>query len=215
MAGVLVLLVVGSFVGGEEGASINDLPLLVWLTETPLTATWWLWLTIVLLALLVLNTVLCSIDSLRRKYRKGNLLLLFAPQVMHLGFLFIVLAHLFSAWGGFKQAMAVRQGDVVRFPDGALVQVVRLHAAYSPEGFSLDLGGELRQVTEIGELQHISPNHPFFLHGFGIYLKEVQLYPEPAALIEIHREPGALSALAGALLFTVGNVVLLTVRRGK
>jgi hypothetical protein len=33
--------------------------------------------------------------------------------------------------------------------------------------------------------------------------------PEPylAALIEVHREPGAAVALVGALLFTVGNVV--------
>jgi hypothetical protein len=218
MAGVMVLLAVGSFVSGGEGASINDLPLLVWIKETPLSAAWWLWFTIALLALLVLNTVLCSIDSLRRKYQQGNLLLIIAPQVMHLGFLFIVLAHLFSAWGGFKQAMVVRQGEVVRFPDGALVQVVLLQAAYSPKGFPIDYSGELRQVAavgEVGEVQTISPNHPFFLHGFGIYLKEVELYPEPAALIEIHREPGARWALVGALLFTVGNVVMLAVRRGK
>lgn len=215
MTGVMVLLAVGSFVSGGEGASINDLPLLVWLKETPLTVAWWLWLTIALLALLALNTVLCSIESLRRKYQKGNLLLLIAPQVMHLGFLFIVLAHLFSAWGGFKQSMVVREGSVVGFPDGALVRVVRLHAAYSSQGFPIDYSGELSSVTDGGEVQTISPNHPFFLHGFGIYLKEVQLYPEAAALIEIHREPGALWALAGALLFTVGNVVLLAVRRGK
>jgi len=215
MAGVMVLMAVGSFVGGGEGASINDLPLLVWLKETPLTATWWLWFTIALLALLAMNTILCSIDSLRRKYQKGNLLLLIAPQVMHLGFLFIALAHLFSAWGGFKQSMVVREGSVIGFPEGAQVQVLRLQAAFSPKGFPTDYSGELREVTAVGEVQTISPNHPYFLHGFGIYLKEVELYPEPAALIEIHREPGAPWALVGALLFTVGNVVLLAVRRGK
>jgi len=46
-------------------------------------------------------------------------------------------------------------------------------------------------------------------------LKEVGLFPNRAALIEIHREPGAGLALAGALLFTVGNVLLLAVRQGK
>jgi hypothetical protein len=41
------------------------------------------------------------------------------------------------------------------------------------------------------------------------------MYPTRAALVEIHREPGAGIALAGALLFTIGNIVLLSVRRGR
>jgi len=66
--------------------------------------------------------------------------------------------------------------------------------------------------TESGTMR---PNRPFFYRGFGIYLKEVGFVPEPVALVEIHREPGAGWALAGALLFTAGNIVLLAVRRGR
>jgi hypothetical protein len=59
------------------------------------------------------------------------------------------------------------------------------------------------------------PNHPVFYRGFGIYLKQVELFPVRGAFVEVHREPGAGLALAGALLFTLGNVMLLAVRRGK
>src|SRR5512136_3141682 len=102
MLGVLLLLGAGSFVGGGEGSSLNDLPLFDWLSQAPLAESWWLWATVALLAALSLNTVLCSIESLRSKYRRERFLFLVAPQVMHLGFLLIVLAHLFSAVGGFK-----------------------------------------------------------------------------------------------------------------
>ena len=61
----------------------------------------------------------------------------------------------------------------------------------------------------------VRPNHPFFYRGSGNYPKQVELFPVRGALIEVHREPGAGLALAGALLFTMGNVVLLAVRRGR
>ena len=61
----------------------------------------------------------------------------------------------------------------------------------------------------------ISPNHPHFYQGHGIYLKDLTLEPSPIALIEVHREPGAGAALAGALLFTLANIVLLAQRRGR
>jgi len=65
-----------------------------------------------------------------------------------------------------------------------------------------------------GELHGVRPNVPFFHDGYGIYLKDVALSPAPVALLEVHREPGALVALSGALLFTLGNLMLLARRRG-
>jgi hypothetical protein len=217
LGGVCLLLAVGSFSGGgAEGSSINDLPLFQWLRETPPAVSWWLWAAIALLALLALNTVLCSIESVRMKYRRGNFFVLIAPQVMHAGFLLIVLAHLFSARGGYKQVMPVQEGGVITCPDGSRVQVTNLAAVMGPMGFPVDYSAELRAITGGREVAAtVSPNHPFFYKGSGFYLKEVAFEPYRAALIEIHREPGAGVALAGALLFTVGNVVLLAVRRGR
>jgi hypothetical protein len=215
--GVMVLLGVGSFAGGGEGVgNINTMALFAWLTETPLALSWWLWATVGLLALLALNTVLCSIESLRAKAGSGRVLPIIAPQVMHAGFLLIVLAHLFSAWGGAKEALPVREGEAITFPGNGQVQIDNLRLATGPMGMPVDYSAEVRYPADSGiGARTISPNHPAFYRGFGIYLKEVALYPYRAALIEIHREPGAGLALAGALLFTLGNVVLLAVRRGK
>ncbi|RPH74740.1 cytochrome C biogenesis protein ResB [bacterium] len=217
MVGVLVLLGIGSFTGGGAARnSINDLPLFLWLQGAPLSASWWLWLTMLLLAFLALNTVLCSVESLRRKYRQTGFLVLMAPQVMHAGFLLIVLAHLFSAVGGFKQVLQLNDGAEIVFPDGRPVQIANLRLAAGPMGMPTDLSAEVRYPAGNGVgVRTIRPNHPFFYQGFGIYLKEVALYPMRVALIEIHREPGAGLALAGAFLFTVGNIVLLAVRRGR
>lgn len=215
MGGVILLLVVGSFAGGE-GSSINDVPLFTWLGSAPLMQSWWLWGTIALLALLVLNTVLCSIESLRLKYQRGTLLRLIAPQVMHLGFLLIVLAHLASAYGSFKGAGGVMEGETIALPGGGRVQVTNVQAEPGPMGMPSDYsatvtmgeGGSERTAT-------VRPNHPAFYQGFGIYLKQVELFPVRGAFVEVHREPGAGLALAGALLFTLGNIVLLAVRRGR
>ena len=94
------------------------MPLFEWLTETPVAVSWWLWAAIGVLGLLVVNTGLCSIESIRGRYRNTRLLILIAPQIMHAGFLLIVLAHLLSASGGMKQIMPVHEGEVIAFADG-------------------------------------------------------------------------------------------------
>ncbi len=215
--GVLLLLAIGSFAGGGEGNSdINNMPLFAWLRETPLPLSWWLWGTLGLLALLAMNTVLCSVESLRTKAGSSRFIAVIAPQVMHAGFLLIVLAHLFSARGGFKQVMPVMENGVIGFPDGTALRVTNLGAAMDPRGFPLDFSADIRYPDGGREgVRTIRPNEPFFYEGAGVYLKEVALYPYRAALIEVHREPGAGCALAGALVFTAGNVMLLAVRRGR
>jgi len=85
-----------------------------------------------------------------------------------------------------------------------------------PMGMPADFSAEVRCPAGGGvATTTIRPNHPAFYKGFGIYLKEVAPPPYQAALIEIHREPGAGLALAGGILFTLGNVALLAVRRGR
>ena len=214
--GVILLLAVGSFAGGGEGSgSINDVALFAWLTESPFALSWWLWGTVALLALLALNTVLCSIESLRSKAGSTRFLPVVAPQVMHLGFILIVLAHLFSAWGGGKESLPVREGEIITFPGGGQVEIAGVQLVAGPMGMPADYSAVLRYPPGSGVATTISPNHPAFYGAFGIYLKEVAPEPYRAALIEIHREPGAGLALAGALLFTLGNVALLCLRRGR
>jgi hypothetical protein len=81
-----------------------------------------------------------------------------------------------------------------------------------PLGFS----GTLNHFTSSGELKvTLSPNNPYFYKGFGVYLKHVEPFPTKTAMVEIHREPGAGIALAGASFFTIANIMLIWLRRGK
>ena len=215
LVGVMLFLAIGSFLQGE-GSSINEVALFDWLHEVPVPESWWLWLSIVLLALLALNTVLCSIDSLRAKWHRGSFLIRIAPQLMHLGVLFIMIAHLQSAYGGFKQAMQVQEGSSITFPDGSNVVFTDFAATYSkmgmPTGYSATLSYPAAGSSLIAV---ISPNHPFFYQGHGIYIKDIAPPPQKAALVEIHKEPGAGMALAGGVVFTLANMVLLARRRER
>lgn len=215
MGGVMALLASGSVAAGE-GSGINEMPLFAWLGAAPFALTWWLWGTLALLALLVVNTLLCSVEALRRRAGKSGPVALLAPQLMHLGFLFIVLAHLLSASGGAHEALQVEEGAVIGFPDGSTVRVAALDAVPGPMGMPSDYRAQLLTASGGRETAvTVSPNHPLFHGGFGIYLKQVELVPYRAALLEIHREPGASWALVGALFFTAGNVALLFVRRER
>ena len=93
------------------------------------------------------------------------------------------------------------------------MQVERITAETGPMGMMSSYAAQLR-VAGAG-VSEVRPNVPLFHKGYGIYLKQVALTPEPVALLEIHREPGAPVALLGALLFTLGNLLLLAQRRGR
>jgi hypothetical protein len=211
----MLLLAAGSFLQGR-GSSINEVALLDWLSEVPLSESWWLWAAIALLAVLTLNTLLCSIDSLRMKWQKGSFVVRIVPQLMHLGFLFIMIAHLQTAYGGLKQTMQVEQGSKITFPDGSDIVFTGFTASYGKmsmaTAFSATLdcrsAGNVKSVT-------ISPNHPYFHLGRGIYIKDVAPPPIKAALVEVHKEPGAIMALTGGAIFTLANLVLLVRRREK
>ncbi|MBJ6798838.1 cytochrome c biogenesis protein ResB [Geomonas propionica] len=207
MTGVMVTLALGSFSSASsEQGGLNDMPLLFWLQRAPLGYSWWLWLCVACIAVLFVNALICSIDALRRKGRSV------APHLMHAGFLLIVLAHLLSAYGGLKQQMQLPQGDSFSFPDGERAVVESITGQVGPMGMMSGYRAELRLSDGLHAVQ---PNQPFFHKGYGIYVKDVALSPVPVALFEVHKEPGALTAFIGALLFTVGNLMLLAQRKGR
>ncbi|MDD2852072.1 MAG: cytochrome C biogenesis protein ResB [Desulfuromonadaceae bacterium] len=214
LALVAVCMSLGSFsLGGEYAVTINGMALFAWLRETPLFFSWWIWATLVLLVLLTLNTVLCSSDTLWMRWGRGGWTALLAPQLMHAGFLLIVLAHLLSAIGSSIHSFEVREKSLAALPDGTQYGISSIAVTTSSQGMPLAFSSEL--VTNLNNPDSrviISPNHPWFLNGYGVYIKQAEAYPIKRALFEIHREPGAMPALAGALLFTVGNVLLVVVR---
>lgn len=214
LALVCVSMGAGSFaLSGEYAAAINGMPLFSWLREVPFSVSWWLWVTLVLLALLALNTTLCSTETLWSRRGRGGWAVTLGPQLIHAGFLLIVCAHLLSAMGSSLDTLEVGEMTLAALPDGSKFGVAAIAVTTTPQGMPIGFSSELvPDLSRFAERVVISPNHPWFAKGYGVYIKQAEAYPYKRVLLEIHHEPGAAMALAGALLFTIGNVLLVVIR---
>ncbi len=193
-------------------------PLLPWMLNSPPLVSWWLWLSLAASALLAANTLLCSIESIVRKREARQWLLIISPQIVHIGFLLILLAHLFSSYGSFKATAVAYQGTVLALPDGSEVLFRDVRAAADPSGFVTDWSADISYAVQGQETSRdtIRPNRPSLRNGMGLYIQTVRIGPFPVAIVELSKEPGAGWALAGGLFFFVGMVMLLIVKiRGE
>lgn len=213
---LLCLLFYGAILmpGRKEFQTIHDTPLLRWMSESPGGVTWWLWAAVAILSLLTANTLFCSVESVIKKRSARQWLMIIAPQVVHAGFLFVLLAHLLSSIGGFKGSAVVHEGAVLSLPNGTEAMFHDIRMSADPRGFLSDWSMAVTYTSGGKRLasHRIRPNEPSFREGFGVYIKEVRAVPFPMALIEVSREPGALSALAGGVLFMVGMAALLLLK---
>jgi hypothetical protein len=213
---LLLLLLFGAILMPmkKEFGTMSAMPLFQWMTGNPVEITWWLWAALGVLSLLTANTLLCSIESVVKKRGARNWLLVISPQVIHIGFLFILLAHLLSSYGSFKGMTYVGQGTMLRLPNGLVVLFKEINADVDPAGYIENWSAEVsyfRGNTEVAS-DVIQPNDPSFEEGLGIYVRNVRTAPFPAALIEVSREPGAPWALAGGILFILGTATLLLLK---
>ncbi len=197
----------------EEFQQLNFVPLLRWMADNPIGITWWLWCSLAVLSLLTANTVFCSVESLIRKRESRKWLLIISPQIIHIGFLLILVAHLLSSVGNFKGTAVVTNGSILNLPNGAVVSFPSINAVADPSGYITEWSAEISYYRDGGPLSEtIRPNEPSFIGGLGIYIKTVRMEPYPTALIEVTSERGALWALAGGILFLMGTVILLVLK---
>lgn len=213
---LLLFLLFGSFVMPmrEEFQALHTIPLFPWLEEAPLSITWWLWAAIGVLCLLTANTLLCSVESVIKKRGARHWLLILSPQVIHAGFLFILLAHLLSSAGGFRGMTVAGKGAALGLPNGLTIRIEEINAVVGQQGYIDDWSVGVKyynQDREVGS-DVIRPNAPSFYEGLGVYVKTVQMMPAPSAVMEVSREPGAVWALAGGILFLVGMTTLLMLK---
>jgi cytochrome c biogenesis protein ResB len=206
----------GAFIMPSEKAfqSIHDLPLLRWMQEQPLRATWWMWASVALLCVLAINTIVCSVDSVIRKRKVTQWLLLISPQVIHIGFLFMLLAHLMSGWGSFKTFEVGAEGTVLGLSDTEALRVKAIAISTDRLGYLIDWAVDIEYLSE-GRLvreDRLLPNQPFFQGGIGVYVKDLRAFPQKLVLLELSREPGAVWALVGGVLFMIGTVTLLMLK---
>jgi cytochrome c biogenesis protein ResB len=201
----------------EEFLMLHATPLFQWLLEHPPAITWWLWGAIGVASLLAINTILCSIESLLKRRSARHWLLFISPQIIHTGFLFMLLAHLLSSFGGFKGTTFVFSGTMLQLPNGQEVVFDDITIDRDESGYISSWSAHIRYFKNGRHLTSdvILPNDPSFHEGLGIYIKTVQMRPFPSALIEVSREPGAIWALVGGVFFLVGMVTLLGLKIRK
>ena len=200
--------------------SMNDQLLFAWVERTALDHPWatsWFFASIAGLVLLTVNTIVCSIQAIRGKWSSEDFLLRIAPQVVHIGFLCILLAHLLGAGWGYRLSGMLPVETSARLPDGRTLYLSDLRPL-------ADARGNLRDWAAVVEIfengQRVSggvlgPNAPLFYKGMGVYLKSFDLQDRPIAFLMVNRDPGAVWALAGSVLFMIGTTIILTLKWKK
>lgn len=209
---LIAMLLAGAFVmpANTEFQSVHDLPLLRWMLDQPLKMTWWLWASIGITSATVFNTLFCSIESLFRKRAATQWLLLISPQIIHLGFLLILLAHLLSAFGGYRELVVASRGSLLQISEDTLVRIhdikTRVVTGYIQD-WSVEL--EYYHGETMDHRDSILPNKPSLGPGFNLTVKDIRAFPVKKVLLQVSREPGALWALSGGVLFVAGITILI------
>ncbi len=214
---VLAMFLAGAFLmpGKRAFQSIHDTPMFDWLTQQPFGVTWWLWCSIGLLGILAVNTVLCSVESIVKKKKTTRWLLLISPQIIHAGFLFILLAHLLSAAGASQTLRVAGEGTLVRLPqEKAFLEIEKIQFRTTPPGYISDWTVLVKYSVNGRPVSRdsIKPNKPVLLNGLNIIVKDIRAFPHKAVLLQVTREPGAFWALAGGMLTITGIVILIILR---
>ena len=169
------------------------------------------------ISLLTANTLLCSIESVLKKKSARQWLLVISPQVTHIGFLFILLAHLLSGYGSFRGTAVVYENQGLKLPNGNSVVLKKINVVMDRTGYINDWTSDVEYFNGSRSLgtDRIGPNNPSFKDGLGIYIKNIEIQPYPVAMVEVSRDPGAVWALVGGILFMAGMTTLLVFKIKK
>jgi hypothetical protein len=210
---MLLLMLAGAFVmpGNKAFQGLHSTPLFEWIGNQSLKTTWWLWGTIGVLAVMALNTLFCSIESIVKKRKVTQWLLLISPQIIHIGFLFILLAHLLSGIGAYQQATPAREGTALKLSGtDTVLRVKDINIRLDYYGYISDWAVTIEYRTGDKVLQEdiIKPNAPSTFQGLNVNVKNLKPYPE-SVLLQLNREPGAFWALVGGIVFMIGIVTLI------
>jgi len=213
---MLMLMLAGAFImpGKQEFRALHSMPLFDWMQQQPLRITWWLWGLTGILFVLTLNTLFCSIESIVKKRKITRWLLLISPQVIHIGFLFMLLAHLLSAVGALQSQAIAAEGTMVKLSGrNTALKVKHINISLDYYGYISDWAVRVEYLSDGKVFQEdiIKPNSPSTQMGFNINVKNIRPHPE-AVLLQINREPGAVWALIGSILFMLGIVTLILLK---
>jgi len=220
---LICLFFIGSYmmpVHREVFEPMNEDILFRWVLSTAsgnLWYTWWFFAALAALMLLTVNTLACSIQTVRGRWSRADFLLRISPQIVHLGFLFILLAHVLGAGWGYKLSGLLPEGAYGQLPEDKVLYLKEIRVETDRNGHMKDWAVEASLFENNARVMvgTLGPNKPLFYNGVGIYLKSLNFEKGPAAYLVIARDPGAIWAFVGGMLFIIGSVMLLMLKWKK
>lgn len=183
-------------------SEINEMPLFKWLSlNEDIKKTFWIYLSILAMAFLSLNMIVCLIDDLLKRLSPVLLIQRLSPHLIHAGVLLVLLGHLISASTGFKKDLSVRRGEEVFLNDMRIkieaIEFVDLRSEdQSRWRVHLEINSGLHWSTAVAE-----PARPVF-YKYAIYAKSAE--PDGRVILGIVHDPGAKWEVAGAIVFVLG-----------
>jgi cytochrome c biogenesis protein ResB len=123
----------------------------------------------------------------------------------------MLIAHLSSAVGGFKTFAVAAEGTPLEMPDNSVLQIKGIAISFDSYGYLYDWAVDVEYWDngQVLKKERLMPNKPVFHKGVGVYVKDLRAYPNKMVLLEVSREPGAIWALVGSILFMTGTIALL------
>ncbi len=213
---LLFFLFAGALImpGRPEFELLHSIPFFEWIQKQHVGITWWLWGVIFVLSILAISTLFCSIESIIKKRNVTQWLLLISPQIIHIGFLFMLLAHLLCGMGSSQGLARAIEGSMLTFSDNTVMKVREIRIDMDKQGHMTDWRVDVEYLSGGKPFKQdtIRPNSPSLLAGFNVNVKDLSPYPQKTILIQVNKEPGALWALIGGILFMVGTITLLMLR---
>lgn len=220
LLGLICLFFIGAYmmpVYRQLFGQMNDRLLFDWAADIGMRnpwQTWWFFFTLTALVVLTANTILCSLVAIRGKWSRKDFLLRIAPQIVHVGFLFILLGHLLGAGWGYKLSGIMSQGAYARLPENRTLHLKEVRPEVDASGFLKNWSAEVSLFENNVPVKNgtLGPNQPLFYRGTGIYLMSLISREGPAAVLLVAKDPGAIWVLAGGVLFILGSATLLVLK---
>lgn len=238
---VLLLMVVITAVGYlslNRRASIfqplNDVGLLQWTRTYALNnpaVTAWLFLLLLLLAVLTVNTFVCTTNRVaalmrfRSRFKPGRFFLKLSPHIMHYAVIVILIGYLCSyLFSDVQPSRTLTVGSPVDIPGmGLSLNLdsvdVRFYEGERLESFNnraIDVAARLSISDGTDEWKKtIGINRPIWFGSYGVFLKnfspkyKMAMTPRTYIEITVRRDPGIFFYFPGMILFVLGLIMYL------
>jgi len=154
-----------------------------WLSGTGLDhleASWWIFLLLALLALFVINTIVCTLDSiasLLKNHTDGTKIHArrILSQIIHVGFIIALVGHLVSSSSGFRTTNNyLLQGDTLTLPqnDSLTLRLDKVDVAFTDSGGMQKMDAYVSLMLDGTTIREkvVRLNEPLLYQGNAVYI---------------------------------------------